>query len=215
MITDIRRVARPFKQPAGTVLIREGMRSPLVFVILSGGAKSGINDETGLFVLLDLHGPGDLIGYQDVMANSYASETIILSQDARGYGISALEFSSILHSDSTGLAAVLIQDTRERQQWANRRRRDTAAVDTNARLARVLLDLAGRHGFPPDQIDGLSQTEVGSLIGVSSTHVQRAMRYLRTHDLIEVGYRRIVIKDPVLLRQVAQLWDGPDLPLHT
>jgi CRP-like cAMP-binding protein len=101
----------------------------------------------------------------------------------------------------------------ERLDWANRRRLDFAGYEVRKRLARVIVELARRHGYETSQGYELgvqlSQEELGMLVGAKRDTASKAMRQLGKHRLVSSDYRHVVILDMVTLRQEAELKTSP------
>jgi len=50
----------------------------------------------------------------------------------------------------------------------------------------------------------LTQVELATLCGAATMSVQKALRELRKADLVDTGYRRIVVRDLTTLRAIAE-----------
>ena len=77
-----------------------------------------------------------------------------------------------------------------------------------ARLARVLLDLAARHGQviePGIRIENrLTQGELAAMVGASRETVNRALRGFEQRGLIRWEANRMLLTQPELLRARAE-----------
>jgi CRP-like cAMP-binding protein len=71
--------------------------------------------------------------------------------------------------------------------------------DVPVRVARVLLDLADRHGRPVSEGTDvgvpLAQHELGRLVGAGDAAVSKAMRELKEKGLIRTSYRKVILID--------------------
>ncbi len=79
----------------------------------------------------------------------------------------------------------------------------TLAQPVAARLAARLLHY-GRTGAPEAAPIGLSQSELAELLGVSRKTVNRLLQALVRQGAIELHYRKIVVRDPGILRALAR-----------
>ena len=75
------------------------------------------------------------------------------------------------------------------------------------RLARLLLDLAARHGIQTDRgvhvAMPLTQVELASMAGMSRATVTRALSNWRRRSIIRTGQRDLTITDLGALRRIA------------
>ena len=119
--------------------------------------------------------------------------------------IPARRFAALLTRDS-GIARAFNLAMLQRAQAADEQIKLQRAP-ADVRMARVLLDLAGRAGTEsPDGITlpvDLSQEDLASWLGTSRSTVARVLQSLRMQGLIRTGYRSITITDAEKLRETA------------
>jgi CRP/FNR family transcriptional regulator, cyclic AMP receptor protein len=86
---------------------------------------------------------------------------------------------------------------------------ELAFLDLTGRLARLLLRLAKDHGLTsgngsPAVIDlGLTQSDLGAMIGASRPAVNRVLQSLAARGVIELNGSAIVVRDLAALRRRA------------
>lgn len=159
--------------------------------------------ENGEDCLLGVRVHGDLVGELALLRDQPRSATVTLCSDALVHTIPAGGFTTLLerHPSIWRAMAMMIAD---RLDWANRRRTEMAGHSVAVRLAHVLTDLVDRHGYEVDGgFDvgvGLTQAELGRLVGAREDAVNKAMRGLRDLGLAETRYRRITVLDLANLR---------------
>lgn len=71
------------------------------------------------------------------------------------------------------------------------------------RLALLLLELCNEEGL----IQGISHQALADHLGTYRETVSAILRDFKRQDLVELGYRRIVVVDEEVLREIAGLWD--------
>ena len=85
--------------------------------------------------------------------------------------------------------------------------RSRSVTNGAQRLARLLLDLADRHGIQADRevhvAMPLTQVELASMAGTSRATVTRALSNWRGRGIIRTGQRDLTITDPGTLRRIA------------
>lgn len=195
----------------GTVLLRAGAVGTTAILILRTFVKVSMPTANGHEALLSVRVPGDLVGEIAVLNDQPRTATATTC----GTGLVSVIPSGQLrefmasHSEVTIQLAGMMAD---RLRWSNERRVDVTAFPVTTRLARVLSEMAMRHGVrTPRGIEIgvlLTQLELATLIGVSVVTAQRALKQLRDRGLLETGYRRFLVTDPQRLRDEADSPSG-------
>ncbi len=172
----------------GMFVFREGDASARVHVVRTGGVELS-RMLGGRRVTLQVLRPGDVFG--DVPAFLGAPEPF----DAR-----AIEDSSLLSLDADALFALLqtrpaiarrwFVSMAERMAGLQSRLIDLLAGGLEAQLASVLLRNADAAGEVK-----ITQKDLGAMLGVQRSSVQRVLKDLESAGLIELGYRRITVTD--------------------
>lgn len=172
----------------GMFVFREGDEAARVHVVRTGAVELS-RMLGGRRVTLQVLRPGDVFG--DVPAFLGAPEPF----DAR-----AIEDSTLLSLDADGLFALLqtrpaiarrwFVSMAERMSGLQSRLIDLLAGGLEAQLASVLLRNADDGGEVK-----ITQKDLGAMLGVQRSSVQRVLKDLESAGLIELGYRRITVAD--------------------
>ncbi|QUQ69495.1 Crp/Fnr family transcriptional regulator [Kutzneria sp. CA-103260] len=209
---DLLMLAEPRECPTGTVLIRQGVPRTDVHLLRSRQVESSVcvkvtaTARNGDESLLGIRVSGDVVGELAALRDGNRTATVTVCAPSIVHAIPHRDFIEFLNSHVDAWEA-LCRMIADRLDWANRRRLDFAGYDVPCRVARVLLELADRHGRPV--LDGhelgvrLSQEEIGKLIGAKVDIVGLAMRQLRTQGLVTSSYRRVMINNMDGLRAFA------------
>ncbi|MGN9787859.1 Crp/Fnr family transcriptional regulator [Nonomuraea sp. ZG12] len=191
-------------QDPGEVLISQGDPAADTVYLLQetrGGlcAKVTADLDNGVEALLGIMVSGDLIGEMAVLREVPRSATVTLCSRTLVHRIPSAAFLTLARSVPS-LSSALAKTLADRLDWADRRRLDMIGYDVPVRVARVLLDLAGRHGRPVSEGTDvgvpLAQHELGRLVGAGEAAVSKAMRELKEEGLIRTSYRRVILIDP-------------------
>ncbi|WP_067469561.1 Crp/Fnr family transcriptional regulator [Nocardia amamiensis] len=209
---DLLALSRPVSVNAGKILIQQGEVRKHVCLLRSQdvGASACVKitatSRNGNESLLGIRVGGDVVGELAALRNVQRSATVTTCSTTIVHNIPHGRFLDFLNSHNEGWEA-LCRMIAGRLDWANRRRLDFAGYDVSQRLARVLLELAERHGHESDsgyEIGvRLSQTEMGMLIGAKEDAISLAMRRLRDENLVAPAYRRVTLVDIDRLRVFA------------
>jgi CRP-like cAMP-binding protein len=172
----------------GMFVFREGDDSARIHVVRTGAVELS-RLLGGRRVTLQVLRPGDVFG--DVPAFLGAPEPF----DAR-----AVEDSTLLSLEADALFELLqtrpaiarrwFVSMAERMAGLQSRLVDLLAGGLEAQLASVLLRNADGAGEVK-----ITQKDLGAMLGVQRSSVQRVLKDLESAGLIELGYRRIIVAD--------------------
>lgn len=194
----------------GELLVRAGDPAETAIVLLGGVTKVHTQAADGTEVVLNLCGPGDLLGELTAVraARRSASATVIEPVSAAVLTIPQVRTFLAAHPQA---ALALLDLALTRLHRADAHRLEFAAADTLGRVARRLVELAERFGAagPDGSCEvglALTQEDLAAWSASSRESTARALRTLRQLGLIETHRLRLTIRDLGRLRaQVAQL----------
>jgi CRP-like cAMP-binding protein len=186
---------------AGTALCLEGDPSTHVFILVSGWVKVTTVTRDGQEMLEALRGGGDVIGEIAGHVTGYRTATIRAIGTVRALLVGPAQFGEFLDKRPSAAQAYR-QAMTERQRMAYENHRSHVLASGPQRLARLLLDLAGRQDEAGEN-PPLSQEEIASLIGTSRSTVTRALHDWRTRGIIRTDQRQITILDQARMLRLA------------
>ncbi len=199
-------VTRRFRR--GGTLMSQGEAPGRVLAIEQGRAKITAITEDGRELVLAFSGPGDLIGELSALDGWPRVATVRAIEPLTALAIASRDFESFLDSHPR-VALVILRVVIARLREADRQQVEFAAYHTVTRLARRLIELAGRYGEQAgDAIVielPISQEELAGWAGASREAITKALRDLREAGLIETRRRHITLLDPEQLGQLAGL----------
>jgi CRP/FNR family cyclic AMP-dependent transcriptional regulator len=180
----------------GQMLVHEGDTTRFVVALLDGVVKATGLTLDGKEALLAIRVGGDLIGEFAALDEQPRSSTITTCGIVVGRVIRQADFLAALGDDSL-LAQTVNRSILAKLRAANVRRVEFTGYDAPTRLARVLRELAVRHGERSgNQVViawPLTQTELASLAAVAEPTAQKALRVLRERGIVATGYRNLTI----------------------
>jgi CRP/FNR family transcriptional regulator, cyclic AMP receptor protein len=183
---------------AGEVLCLEGAPLDVVFVVTRGLVSITKTALHGRQVLLELRGPGELIGELSVLDGQNRSAMMTVVEAAELLVIPAGALSDLLRTDAPIAHALLVTLAARLRQSAERHL-ELGTSEALARVARRLLELWELRGRAADVVSPLSQQDLADWAGVSRDGVVRALATLRADGVVDTGRRRYTIHDPVRL----------------
>jgi len=190
----------------GDVICRRQERGDTLMVIVTGRIKVMSNTVDGKEIVLSFLGPGDTTG-----------EIAVLDGKQRTADVVALEKSDVFLVHSRDLLPLLIahpQALLEVVQVLCEKLRAASAIiedsslDVRRRTARGLLRLALQHGRTSK--DGVrvdlkvSQSELGSYLGLSRENVNRQLSQLKNANVLRNAGTHIIVTDEAALCEIAE-----------
>ena len=184
----------------------EGDPATHVFVLVDGWVKIlGVTTD-GHEMVLALRGHGDTVGEVAGETAGYRTATVQAVGTVRALIVTYEKFSSFLDTHAGADRAYRRMVTR-RWNDAESMLRTRSVTSGAQRLARLLLDLAARHGTQTDRevhvVMPLTQVELASMAGMSRATVTRALSDWRRRGIILTGQRDLTITDLGTLRKLA------------
>ncbi|MDP3079358.1 MAG: Crp/Fnr family transcriptional regulator [Brevundimonas sp.] len=158
---------------------------------------------------------GRRLGYLILRPGDWFGEMSVLDGKPRFHDAIAFGPSVVLHVDSTRIDAIAAAHPRfdraigaltcQHQRAALAFVEQALTASTEARLAFILTEMAGRYGRPVGAgvaIDlRLSQEDLAALVGVSRQSLAALLGRLRRERVIETRYARLVVLDLETLQQ--------------
>lgn len=201
------RAERSRHYPAGATLFLDGDAAVAVFVLLTGRVKVVAQTAAGRAVLLAVSGPGQLVGELAALDGGHRSASAVTLDPVSALVLGVERFRELL-AQHPPAALGLLATTSGRLRDADRKRVEFASLDTAARVASRLLELADQYGEATAEgllIDlGLTQDEIAGWTGSSREALTRALSTFRSRGWISTERRRVLLLDLPALRARAR-----------
>ncbi|MCA1708042.1 MAG: Crp/Fnr family transcriptional regulator [Actinobacteria bacterium] len=204
---DLARRGRPRRLPAGTLLFVEGTRSDTVVVVISGRVKIFSSAEDGTEVILEVRGPGALLGELAAIDEQPRSASVRSLEPVEVLTVGSREFTAFLQAHPRTMW-LLMRILIDRLRGADRKLLEFGVYDTLNRVARRLVDLVDRFGEPTESgiriALPLTQDELASWVCASREAVAKALRTLRACGCVRTQRRTYTVVDIEELRRRAR-----------
>ncbi|HEU4797295.1 MAG TPA: Crp/Fnr family transcriptional regulator [bacterium] len=188
----------------GTMIFHKDQVGDALYVVESGRVRIFLPTESGAELWVEFAARGNVFGevaLLDELPRSASAETV---EDTEVYTISRDDFRRFV-TETPQFAWKLIALLSDRLRHVTDYAESLAFLDVHARLARVLLEMSERYGVKKDstvEIDlDLTQADLATMVGATRERVNRALAAFRSQRTLELRGRKIVILDPVRLRQ--------------
>jgi CRP/FNR family transcriptional regulator, cyclic AMP receptor protein len=189
----------------GDTLLNQGDPSDYIMIIVDGYVKISAVTGDGAESLLAIRTAGDVIGELAAIDGLPRSATARAADAVIARFVTKPEIDRCLR-DHPDIARAFNRAVGAKLRLATQRRVDFRR-DTKTRLAQVLVELY--YGSPGWRGDGnmavlVTQSELAGLISASEPAVHKALKTLRDAQAIGTGYGRLVIRDIMAVRQIAE-----------
>jgi CRP/FNR family cyclic AMP-dependent transcriptional regulator len=199
---------------AGTVLTRAGEGVSKVIVLREGGLELSVRTSEGRRIVALIH------------AGGVVADVAALCGTPMPFNVTAVRDSTIVEVEPAHLLTLLRSSPELSLYWmvslarrllaSHRHALALLRKDTMAQVAAILL-LEQEPAAEGPPLVRLSQEAIAELIGASRQSVSRVLSRLRERELVQTGYRTVVLLDQEALANVAgehlPTWECR--PLHT
>jgi CRP/FNR family cyclic AMP-dependent transcriptional regulator len=187
----------------GTSITNEGEVSRRVLSLLSGRVKVSSFTDDGREIVLNISGAGDLLGEVSALDGRPCSATVSAMEAVEALVLTSGDFIEFLDRHPR-TSRLLLRSVISRLREADRKRVEFGVHDTEARVARRLVEMAEAHG---DKVEGgiritlpLSQQELAGWTCASREAVSKALHNLRARHMVDTHRRGVTILDLKQLR---------------
>jgi len=193
----------------GQVIFREGEPGRTLYVIDRGQVKLSTTALEGRELLVAILGRGQIFGELEIFAGGPRGMTARTMGHVHAFVLDKHVVQAVLRT-RPGFVRQLLELMARRLRRADQAAQDLVFFDASTRLARRLLQLAEEHGDPEPEGSGvrisvrLTQHEVGQMIGVNRSSVNRALRTLAAQGLVDWNAGAPVILDLAGLSEMAR-----------
>lgn len=188
----------------GELLIRSGDRAESAIVLRDGLVKVHKSAAGGHEVVLDIAGPGDLLGEITAVRDALRSASVTALEPVDGVMIPVWSLRTFL-ADHPRAALALLDLALARLRIGDARRLEFANSESLGRVASRLVELAERFGSPygTGAIEvglPINQEDLAAWSATSRESTARSLRTLRELGLIETSRLRLRVLDLTRLR---------------
>jgi CRP/FNR family cyclic AMP-dependent transcriptional regulator len=190
----------------GSILLSQGESPSSIIALAEGIVKVFRVTEGGASLTLTLRGPGEVLGEMGAILDRPRSATVQAICACVGYVLPAHAFRGYL--DRHQLATAVYQLAVDRMQHIEQLRTDLVSLPPIARVARVMLHLAGEVGRPHSEgvlVDlGMPREELAAMAAMSRSSAAPVLSQLQAMGILSLGRGQVVVKDAARLEAAAR-----------
>ena len=179
------------------ILFHEADPADALHIVLRGRLAVRVTTSLGSSVMLDVVGPGDLIGELAVLGDTgHRAATVVTLEAAETLVLRAVVFEELRQTDARLTEFALAVLARRNQQLVARLA-EVVSVSAEVRVIRRLADVARlfERGDEPTVVP-LTQDDLAGLAATTRETVNRALRRQVIAGTLELGRGRVVVLAP-------------------
>jgi CRP/FNR family cyclic AMP-dependent transcriptional regulator len=196
-------LGRVRRYPPRSVVFFEGDDAHEVLIINSGQVKVTVTSLEGREVVLDVLGPGELLGELSAIDGAPRSAGAAALGPVELVAVDLARFQQFVDDHHT-VAVALLRSVAGRLRHTTRRQVEFGTVDALGRVCGRIVEMMNRYGhLDSGRVEiaaPLSQSELGGWSGLSREAVVKALAALRAIGWITTNGRAIIVIDPVAVR---------------
>lgn len=208
-LEQVAQAVQHVKFPARTNILAAGQQGEAVYFLRSGTVKVWLPQPEGNEVILNICGPGEVLGEISIIEGCGHTANVMALEDCELLWIGRSEFVRF-YEEMPALSRRLAVVMAHRLRCAVMRTQQMARLTVPGRLACQLLSFAADHGEV--QEDGsirirlrLSQQELADLLGVTRASISSALRGFQQQGVLSKATgQRIVIHDRAALEALCE-----------
>lgn len=190
----------------GQIICHQGDLGEHLYVVIEGLTKVVFTSERGDEMVLNILGPGEIFGELALLDGSPRSASVVALQSTSVFILPRKRLLELMRLNPR-LADEFLKSIGRLVRKLTEQVGDLAFLDLGGRLAKILLQISGRHphtqGLVLDR--EFTQSDLAGMIGASRPAVNRALQALAARGLIAVRGRIVEIRDLEGLRRRAEL----------
>jgi CRP-like cAMP-binding protein len=207
LILNRNKVTHKYKK--GEILFREGSFPTGIYFVKKGKVKKYTTDKDGREQIIYICHTGELLGYHALISQEYFRDSARVMEDAVISFIPKEDFLLALNS-SSALSNRLLKCLSHEFGVMAHFISIFAHKTVKERIAFSLLML--RDKYKKDSVKGkqveinLTREDLANLVGTSRETITRFLQEFKQEGLIEINGRRVILKRPKELSQIANLY---------
>jgi len=188
---------------ANDEILTQGDEGTSLIIVLDGVVRISMVTPNGREIILDYAESGSVLGEIAVLDGAPRTASAIAMWAGRILRISRGNFEKYIERHPK-VAMRLLREMARRLRETDVTIESDRAFTTGPRLARYLKRLTDQKTHGKKLTQEISQTELGSFVGISRENINRQLAAWATEGVIELAQGRIRIIDPDYLTQIAE-----------
>src|SRR3990172_1552316 len=173
LLLEVAELGRVASYPKDTLLIREGERGDVLYIILVGRVKVFSGNRDGKEVILDIHGPGETVG--EMALDEGLRSASVITLEATTCSLISRDMMRQYLAAHPDFALKLIGRLIQRTRGAVEKVKRLALLDVYGRVTTLLTQLTPNQSGTGVIIDRMTQQQIADRVGASRDMVSRVL----------------------------------------
>lgn len=188
----------------GATIFSKGDPGNSLVAVISGTVKISISSADGRNAILNLIGPGEIVGEVAVLDGHARTADATANTNCEIFVIDRREFLPFVRSQPA-LAMKFIELLCARLRWTSDQVEEVILQDLPGRLASALIRLAEKHkGARGDRTIAITQQEISEMVGMTRESINKQLRAWAGRNWVRLEHGAIVVLDTDALRELAE-----------
>lgn len=192
-------------RPGHVIATPEEMQKKL-FILMNGHAQLMCDNKEGRRMTVSRLGPGSIFGDGALLSSDARSDLVAEALDTCTVWVLPETHARTMTERYPVIGWGMLQTFGRRLRQVEDRLEEVAYKKLPQRLAKLLLDMANSNGREQATIR-TSHQHLADSLGTYRETVSTILRTFKADGMVELGYRRINVVDPVALRTLASSWE--------
>ncbi|MEA3337328.1 MAG: Crp/Fnr family transcriptional regulator [Chloroflexota bacterium] len=187
----------------GEIIARSDELTEKLFILMNGRAQLVCNNKEGRRMMVSRLGPGSIFGDGAMLNQNMSSGIFAEALDDCTIWVLPEGHAKTMTERYPIIGWGMLQTFGRRLRQVEDRLEEVAYKKLPQRLARLLLDMS----LGDEDTIRTSHQALADMLGTYRETVSTILRGFKADGMVELGYRRICVTDPVALKELASSWN--------
>jgi CRP/FNR family transcriptional regulator, cyclic AMP receptor protein len=194
----------------GTTIASRGDPGNILIAVISGTVKISVSSADGRNAILNLIGPGEIVGEVAVLDGFARTADVIANTNCEIFVIDRRDFLPFVRSQPA-LAMKLIELLCTRLRWTSDQVEEVILQNLPGRLASALLRLTEKHKLAPGgRSIAITQQEISEMVGMTRESINKQLRVWAGRNWVRLEHGAIVVLNAEPLRALTEAGSGSE-----
>ena len=194
----------------GASICSKGDPGNSLIAVVSGTVKISVSSPDGRSAILNLIGPGEIVGEVAVLDGQARTADVTANTNCEIFVIDRREFLPFVRSQPA-LAMKFIELLCARLRWTSDQVEQVILQDLPGRLASALIRLTEKHKLAQGgRTIAITQQEISEMVGMTRESINKQLRIWAARGWVRLEHGAIVVLDAQPLEMLAEAGSGTD-----
>ena len=194
----------------GATIVSKGDPGNSLIAVISGTVKISVSSADGRSAILNLIGPGDILGEVAVLDGLARTADATANTNCEIFIIDRRDFLPFVRSQPA-MAMKLIELLCTRLRWTSDQVEEVILQNLPGRLASALLRLTEKHKLKPGgRTIAITQQEISEMVGMTRESINKQLRAWAAQKWVRLEHGAIVVLNAEPLQALVEAGSGSE-----